>query len=204
VTPVPAAAKPRSERPAMVDYGVPNDPAGTLPWAWAAERLTSCRNFWVITVNGSGAMARPHAMPVWGVWLEIEQRFWFSCAPSAAKHRNLLANPHVTIAVSDTVEVVTVEGRAAHVPRFPDQHQSDQHQSDQPRSDQPLSRERALAVSTYGAKYAEADQRVELEEFMSSHALWQVTPTRAYAIIEREDEFASKATRWVWEPRDTV
>jgi hypothetical protein len=166
----------------MVDYGVPADPAGALPWPWAAERLTSCRNFWVVSVAGSGATIRPHAMPVWGVWLEHEQRFWFSCAPSSAKHRNLLANPHVTIAVSDTVEVVTVEGRANHVPLDHDQ----------------FGRERALAVSTYGAKYAEPDQRAELEAFMSSHAVWQVTPIRAYAIIEREEEFSSKATRWVW------
>jgi Pyridoxamine 5'-phosphate oxidase len=168
----------------MADYGVPTDANGALPWEWASERLTSCRNFWVITVNEHPPHARPHAMPVWGVWLEATQQFWFSCAPSAAKHRNLLHNPHVTVAVSDTVEVVTVEGVATLV----------------------LERagDVAMAVSTYAAKYIDpalpdaAAKQAELEGFMSSHAIWQVTPNRAYAIIEREEDFAAKATRWVW------
>jgi hypothetical protein len=62
----------------------------------------------------------------------------------------------------------------------------------------------ALAVSTYAAKYVDpelpdgAAKRAEMEGFVSSHAIWQVTPTRAYAIIEREEDFAAKATRWVW------
>jgi uncharacterized pyridoxamine 5'-phosphate oxidase family protein len=168
----------------MADYGVPTEVEGALAWEWASERLTSCRNYWVITVNNRSPEARPHAMPVWGVWLESTQRFWFSCAPSAAKHRNLVRNPHVTIAVSDTVEVVTVEGVAA---LFAER-----------------TSEVSVAVSTYAAKYIDpalpdaATKRAELASFMSSHAIWQVTPKRAYAIIEREEDFAAKATRWVW------
>jgi Pyridoxamine 5'-phosphate oxidase len=172
----------------MADYGVPIEIEGAMAWEWASERLTSCRNFWVISVNNHSPQARPHAMPVWGVWLEQTQRFWFSCAPSAAKHRNLLHNPNVTIAVSDTVEVVTVEGIASLVSERTED----------------LGIAVSTAVSTYAAKYIDpalpdaAAKRAELASFMSSHAIWQVTPKRAYAIIEREEDFAAKATRWVW------
>jgi hypothetical protein len=171
------APTPRSERPDMAAYGVPTEREGALPWEWASQRLTTCRNFWVISVNDrSPSEVRPHAMPVWGVWMEQTQRFWFSCAPTSAKHRNLLGNPHVTIAASDTVEVLTIEGVALQV-----------------------NEGRDAAVSAYGLKYAEPDKRAELEAFMMENAIWQVRPVRAFAIIEREEEFAAKATRWVWE-----
>jgi Pyridoxamine 5'-phosphate oxidase len=168
---------PRPERPtSMTEYGVPLDLDGVLPWSWASERLASNRNYWVITVH---PMQRPHAMPVWGVWLESSQRFWFSCAKTAAKHTNLLRNPAVTIANTDTVEVVTIEGVAEWVT-----------EGDELRA----------AVDAWGAKYGEAHNRKELEEFMAANATWCVRPRRAYAIIEREAEFGPKATRWVWEP----
>lgn len=167
--------RPRAGRPRMPEYGVPTTSDTALPWDWASDRLTACHNFWVITV--APAQPRPHAMPVWGVWLESTQTFWFSCAFSSTKHRNLLANPHLTVAVSDTVEVVTLEGRASLVHDGP---------------------ERALAISTYGEKYAEPHKREELQDFMAAAATWQVTPARSYAIIEREEEFADSATKWTW------
>lgn len=104
---------PRSERPNMADYGVPIDLEGALPWGWAAERLAPCRNFWVTTVD---PRHRPHSMPVWGVWSEDDQRFFFSCAPSSLKARNLAENPNVVVAIDDTVEVVSVEGVATPSP----------------------------------------------------------------------------------------
>ena len=33
---------------------------------------------------------------------------------------------------------------------------------------------------------------------MQAHALVEVTPDRAFGIIERADEFAQRATRWRW------
>lgn len=167
--------EPQVGRPNMPAYGVPTSLEGTLPWEWARERLTTCRNYWVITV--SAGHSRPHAMPVWGVWLEATHTFWFSCAHSSTKHRNLVANPNLTVAVSDTVEVVTVEGHAQLV------------------SDSP---ERSLAIVTYGSKYAEPDKREELQNFLAENATWQVTPARAFSIIEHEEEFAARATKWTW------
>lgn len=162
----------------MSDYGVPTDPDGALPWSWAQQRLVENRNYWVVT---SSAAARPHAMPVWGVWLPDAERFWFSCSPNARKARNIAANPQCVVAVDDTVECISVEGRARLADPARDADAIDD------------------AVRSYLAKYWE-DPTVhpEMEAFIRSHAAIEVTPERAFGIIERDDEFAERATRWRW------
>jgi hypothetical protein len=35
-------------------------------------------------------------------------------------------------------------------------------------------------------------------QFLRSNAIVAVTPERAFGIIEREDEFSQRATRWTW------
>lgn len=169
---------PTVERPTMSDYGVPADPAGVLPWRWAQQRLADNKNYWVVTASAS---ARPHAMPVWGVWLSETDRFWFSCSPKARKARNIAANPQCVVMVDDTVECISVEGRA----RIADQ------ASDADAVDH--------AVANYVAKYWD-DPAVhpEMERFVRSNAIAEVTPEVAFGIIEREDEFSQRATRWRW------
>lgn len=162
----------------MADYGVPADPAGALPWTWAQQRLVDNRNYWVVTASAS---ARPHAMPVWGVWLPEGDRFWFSCSPRARKARNVAENPLCVVAVDDTVECVSVEGRARIADVAGDTAAIDR------------------AVAAYVAKYCDDPAgRPEMEAFVRGHAIVEVTPDRAFGIIEREDEFASRATRWRW------
>lgn len=160
----------------MSDYGVPSDLSGVLPWEWAESRLLACRNYWVVTAS---ADLKPHAMPVWGVWIPNPARFWFSCAASARKARNLSANPQITVAISDTVEVVVVEGIAT-LRRGGD--------------------DAVAAFEAYASKYAEPGKEEEMRDFVGApgHQIWEVTPARAFAIIEREDEFAERASRWVW------
>ncbi len=166
---------PIAQRPNMADYGVPDDEDRLLPWSWAEERLVGSRNYWVTTVSGSG---RPHSMPVWGVWLTGPERFWFSCAPSARKVRNLAANPQVVVAPTDTVEVVSLEGRAA--PASPE--------------------EVAAGVAAYWDKYGEemGMERPAVDDFLTTNASFTVVPDRAFGIIERPDEFGPCATRWRW------
>jgi general stress protein 26 len=162
----------------MAAYGVPADPAGALPWAWAQQRLVDNRNYWVVTAS---AAARPHAMPVWGVWLPETDRFWFSCAPSARKARNIAENPHCVVTVDDTVECVSVEGRAR--------------VADVSRDADAVDR----AVAAYVTKYCDdPTAHPEMEAFVRSHTIIEVVPDRAFGIIEREDEFAQRATRWSW------
>ena len=162
----------------MSAYGVPKDPEGTLPWSWAEERLEKNRNFWVVTASAS---ARPHAMPVWGVWIGDTERFWFSCAPNSRKARNLRENPQCVVTVDDTVECISIEGRA----RFAD-----------PDRDAELVDQ---AVRAYVNKYwDDAALHPEMEAFVRGHAIVEVTPTVAFGIIEREEEFGQRATRWRW------
>lgn len=162
----------------MSDYGVPSDPDGALPWSWAQERLVANRNYWVVTASASG---RPHALPVWGAWLPGTDRFWFSCSPNARKARNIAANPQCVVTVDDTVECVSVEGFGRIVDPVADADALDR------------------AVAAYVDKYwGDPADHPEAEAFVRGHAVVEVTPDRAFGIIEREDEFASRATRWRW------
>lgn len=160
----------------MADYGVPADPEGLLPWSWAEERLVANRNYWVVTASAAG---RPHAMPVWGVWMVDTERFWFSCGPRSRKARNVAENPQCVVTVDDTVECVSVEG----VARVVDQ--------TTPGVDE--------MVAAYLAKYwADESLHAEMEAFIRRHLIVELTPDRAFGIIERDEEFSQRATRWVW------
>ncbi len=158
----------------MRDYGV--DPAtwSPLPWSWAAERLVPNRNYWVVTATADG---RPHALPVWGVWDDGEHRFAFSCSPNSRKARNLAANPQMVVTIDDTVEVVSVEGRATLV-------------EDDARI--------GTWIDRYLAKYRPIEPELD-GEFIASHALFELVPDRAIAVIERVPEFTTRPTRWVFD-----
>lgn len=172
------AAVPIVERPAMSDYGVPADLNGALPWSWAQQRLVTNRNYWVVTASATG---RPHSMPVWGVWLASTDRFWFSCSPNARKARNIAENPQCAVTVDDTVECISVEGRARLADPGGDRAGIDE------------------MVAAYLTKYWE-DPAVhpEMEAFLRGHAIFEVVPERAFGIVEREEEFSTGATRWRW------
>ncbi len=162
----------------MSGYGVPSDSDGALPWSWAEQRLVDNKNYWVVTASAAG---RPHAMPVWGVWLSEAEQFWFSCAPNARKARNISENPQCVITVDDTVECVSVEGRARLVD--PDQ------------------RAGVLdpMIDAYVRKYwGEPSEHAEMEGFLRQNTVIEVTPERAFGIVEREEEFSQRATRWRW------
>src|SRR5687767_5018045 len=162
---------PRAQRPAMSDYGVPDDLDGVLPWSWAEERLLASRNLWVVTASADG---RPHAMPVWGAWVPESSSFVFSCSPNSRKARNLSGNPRATVAVDSTVEVVSVEG-VVH-----------SRQAD----------EVAAGLDAYVEKYYETEQeRADGKAFVASHAMYELVPERAFGIIETEEDFARRATK---------
>jgi hypothetical protein len=72
----------RMERPPCRLRRPAQDPSGALPRAWAEERLVANATAGSSPASASAsASARPHAMPVWGVWLSETERFWFSCSP---------------------------------------------------------------------------------------------------------------------------
>ena len=94
----------------MPGYGVGRTRRGLLPWTAAATRLARSHNYWLITTRPDG---RPHAMPVWGLWLG--DRFYFSSGRRSRKTRNLAANPRCVVCTERADQAVIVEGRAAPV-----------------------------------------------------------------------------------------
>ena len=158
-------SKPRSSRPYMPGYGIQDASAGKglLPWAWATERLIRARNYWVATTRPDG---RPHAMPVWGVWLE--DRFFFSSAVESRKARNLAENAYCVIGVEPADEAIILEGMAERV------------------SDQALMRRFADA---YAAKY-----EWDMSDF--AEPVYAVRPVVVFAFNSGAGDFTGSATRW--------
>lgn len=101
---------PSVTRPHMPGYGIAaaDQGSGLLPWSWAAERLSSARNYWVSTVWPDG---RPHAMPVWGMW--DDSYLWFTSAVGSRKITNLRADPRCVVTTEDAADPVVVEGIAS-------------------------------------------------------------------------------------------
>jgi len=102
--------QPQAGRPFAPGYGIAGaeDGTGLLPWIWVEKQMTHCRTFWVATIHA--AHARPHVMPVWGVW--VDDAFFFSTGRKSRKGRNLAANPACTVCNDDGEEAVIVEGLA--------------------------------------------------------------------------------------------
>src|SRR5690606_23647988 len=110
------------------------------------------------------------------VWDE-EWRFAFSCSPSSRKARNRAQSDRAVGMADSTVECISVEGRAAPV-------------ADAARVDH--------WVDLYMARYPPSSPDLS-EEFIRSHHMLEFTPDRAFAVIESPDEFADRATRWVFD-----
>ena len=78
--------------------------SGMLSWAFVEHRMRTAVNYWIASAGGDG---RPHAVPVWGAWLD--DAFFF--VGTGRKIRNLRANPQAVVHLESGDEVVIVEGR---------------------------------------------------------------------------------------------
>lgn len=104
-------AEPKPGRPDMpAGYGIRQDSAGLLPWSWVDERMARSRNYWVVTTRPDG---RPHARPVWGVW--VDGCFYFGTDRRSRKARNLAENPALLVHLESGDEAVILEGVAEEV-----------------------------------------------------------------------------------------
>ena len=103
-------SSPRPERPKSAQmYGVPEakKPSDYLPWSWAEQRLKKARNYWIATTRPD---ARPHLMPVWGVW--VDGALYFGTDRRSRKARNTMANPAMVAHGDIEDDAVIVEGEA--------------------------------------------------------------------------------------------
>lgn len=103
---------PKPERPEIPEtYGFT---ASTLhkppPWQMIAESVRLSRNYWICTVSPDGS---PHALPVWGIWLDNE--LYFVTKRASKKGRNLQANPKVAIHLESGDDVIAFQGRVVEV-----------------------------------------------------------------------------------------
>ena len=94
------------------DYGIkgPRSGSGLLSWARVSRQIAAARNYWIVTARPDG---RPHAMPVWGIWMR--ERLVFSTSRASRKARNLAFQPDTVFHLESGDEAVIVEGRAEEV-----------------------------------------------------------------------------------------
>lgn len=149
-------------------YGVPVDGSGgeLLPWSWAVERLTAARNYWICTTRRDG---RPHAMPVWGIWLD--DAVWFSTSRETTKGRNMARDPRIVIHLESGDDTVVLEGEVEH-----------------PTDGEALQR----FVDAYDEKYA---FRMELGD--ENYGIYVLHPRVAHTWSEQD--YPRTATRWVFD-----
>lgn len=104
------SGEPERSRPRLRGYGSPEDAEGMLDWADVSEQIAESRIYWVGTTDPDG---QPHAVPVWGVW--VDDTLFFDGAPYARWVRNLEANPKVVVHLESGEQVAILEG---HVERL--------------------------------------------------------------------------------------
>ena len=158
-------------RPYMPGYGIsgPTEGSGLLPWSWAAERLSTARNYWVATAWPDG---RPHVMPVWAMW--DDGTLWFTSSVGSRKVRNLTADPRCCVTTEDASDPVVVEG-VAHI------------------TSDPAVLQRVIGLMN--AKYR-TDYEVEFLD-PAKNATVGVRPRRVISL--RAGDFTGSPTRWVFE-----
>lgn len=102
----------RSDRPHAPGYGfvTEDEGDGLLPFEWAVAQLTTSHNLWLVTTFPDG---RPHAMPLWGVWLDGTVQL--STGRESRKAKNLARDPRCVVTTDDARKAVVVEGVAARV-----------------------------------------------------------------------------------------
>lgn len=158
------AADPAADRPVLpAGYGTTAVEGGQLPWSWAAERLAGSRNYWLCTTTPDG---RPHAMPVWGVWLDAS--VIFSTDPASRKGRNLARSAAAVVHLESGDDVVVLEGRVEVV------------------RDKSLLRR---IGDDYEAKYA-----FRIAPDNPAYGVYALRPAVAFGW--RETDFPTSATRW--------
>ena len=114
--PRPASIPKPDTKPSHV--GLPRMPAlyglksrkAYLPWRHAQERLKRSRSYWICTTRPDG---RPHAMPVWGIWLD--GGLYFGTARASRKALNLASNRSVTVHLESGDDAIIIEGEVSEV-----------------------------------------------------------------------------------------
>jgi hypothetical protein len=148
-------------------YGVPEDEEGMLDWSYVHEMMETNLVYWVCSVRPNG---RPHASPIWGVW--VEERFFFEGSPETRRGRNLAENPAVSVHTERGDEVVIIEGEAVDIGK----------------PDPELAKRLIAGFAKYKGKYDYMPEESNWDE----GGLYVVHP----ALVLAWRDFFKSATRW--------
>lgn len=160
-------AVPQRSRPNFPGYGIKQDAEGLMDWDWVDGQMAKSRNYWICSARPDG---RPHAVPVWGVWLDGV--LYFGSGKDAQKTRNLLANPEVVVHLESGDETVIFEGTVAE-----------------------LAHDRQETYKQLAQGYAEKYPPFKPDPGPSPDAItFVLTPRRVMAWLETD--YPNTATRW--------
>lgn len=95
----------RRMRPYIPDYGIEEGEKGLMEWEFVEKQMTESKFYWLSTTSKNG---NPHAIPIWGVWLE--QAFYFGGGPDTKNRKNLERNPNIVVHTESGSQVVILEG----------------------------------------------------------------------------------------------
>lgn len=98
-------ATPKPDRPTTRNYGITADESGLMDWDWVDEQMAQSRNYWICSTRPDG---RPHATPVWGVW--VDGVLYFGNDRQSRKARNLAHSPEVVVHLESGDDTVILEG----------------------------------------------------------------------------------------------
>ncbi len=139
--------------------------------ARALARLRTAMNYWVATTRPDG---RPHAAPVWGVWLD--DSLWFGT--EGQKLRNLAHMPYAVVHLDSADDVIMVQGRVEVV----------------------QDREAiARAAEAFRAKYVDGETGAPFDVYPAlgdEPRLFRVVPDTGWAWLE--GAFTSANARWTF------
>jgi hypothetical protein len=156
---VPAAGRPKMPK----GYAISRRRKGLLSWPRAATRLLKSRNYWVVTAQRNG---RPHAVPVWGVW--VDGAVCFGTDRGSRKAKNLAQNRALVIHLESGDDVLILHGSAEEV----------------------KDRGRLGRIDeAYRKKY-----QMRLDEAPGNLVVYALRPR--VALAWRERDFNRRATRW--------
>jgi general stress protein 26 len=145
-------------------YGIARD-AEYMSWEDMNSRLEQAHNYWISTTRPDG---RPHAMPVWAVW--VAGALTFGTDRDSRKARNLTANPEIVVHLESGDDVAILEGAVAVVT-----------------DGETIKVINAAYKKKYGLKLTDAPGDV---------CIFSLRPRVAFAW--REKDFNQFATRWVF------
>ena len=161
-----SAKTPKAMRPMIpADYCISKQKRGMLNWEEVCRKIEKSHNYWVCTTRADG---RPHAMPVWGFW--VDGNFYFGTGRATMKARNIARSPHAVVHLESGNEAVILECVV-----------------EEHKLTDPTFRARMNAIST--KKY-----KMPLVETPEA-ALYRARPR--VVLAWREKDFPKSATKWV-------